>query len=154
MPIQSGDITDQARSELHLEQSELPTRISGNNVSFVYPINRRYSTIHKAQVGATTSPATIYTTPTDRDFYLTSVQLATTKDVVCDNVLAYVSVTVDAKVDNIISLLSNTITLSQDHAEMSFPYPLKIDRGIAMTIVGTFTAGAMIKRAQITGFLI
>lgn len=95
----------------------------------------------------------IYTTPTDKDFYLCSVALTYGADAACDNTF----VTLNGSVDgigtvNFLTLAKPSLVAGAQSTSLSFPKPIKVQRGTPIQITSTFGAGACTFQGQITGF--
>jgi len=112
----------------------------------------KFSNILKQTSNSATANITVYTTPSDKDFYLTSASIEITKNAACDNTEGRLLVWVDNENLSVLKVLSQTLTAGSDHNNIVFPYPLKIDRGRSIQMVGAFGAGALTKSCTITGF--
>jgi len=113
----------------------------------------KHSNIFDGVVKTATAAATIYTTPADDDFFLTSVTLSWNKDVTCDatsvRVTAYTPAGFQATP---VYVTLPSLTAQSGQIVVPFSYPLKLQRNSIITCVGAFTAGAMTEVAQITGY--
>lgn len=110
------------------------------------------SNIVRSNSSTTTGSTTVYTTPSDKDFYLTSLQYCYMKDAANDATSIGVNTTIQGVLQNLVFIRTITTTASQDVVNISFPYPIKIDRGVAVSIYGTFTAGNLYRSLVITGY--
>jgi len=90
---------------------------------------------------ASTGSTTIYTTPTSKDFYLTSLQLYATTDATADNNQYAIFVTIDGVQVNILQMVKQLATAWSDHAELVFKYPMKLDRGSLIRVNTSYTVG-------------
>jgi len=99
---------------------------------------------------STTTSAAIYTTPADKDFYLTSCSLSGAKAVGDSGTSAVVAVTVSGLVANVLLIAGITLTADAQSVAIAFPVPIKVDRGTAINcnIGGTWTS----VRAAIQGY--
>lgn len=99
-----------------------------------------------------TAASTLYTTPTNKDFYLTSASISMAKAVGDTGTVASITVFVDSpgSAQNLISLAGITLTAERDSIAVNYNPPIKIDRGtvIAFNTSGTFSS----TRAHITGY--
>lgn len=104
----------------------------------------------------TSGTMTIFTTPTNKDFYLVTANLSIIKDVVAD--LASGALIVRCRINNrnadilLISLL--TLTAQDISTANSYDPPIKLDRGTTITVPGTFTVGAVSRSAAIAGYTV
>lgn len=119
-----------------------------------FEVNRKFCNIARSLGSSTTGNKTIFTTPSDKDFYLTSAQFAYVKDVTCDVATGAISLsaTIEGTAQPVISLVLTTLTAERDNQIISFPVPLKIDRNTTIIYGGSFTAGAMSRIGLITGY--
>jgi len=128
-----------------------------NEVSpFIQPVIsvEAYTNVIATGGNAATAAVTIYTTPTDKDFFLHSVHISYEKNATADNTEIYVSATLANKLTavNLIDIATLSLTASRDTQVIVFPKPLLLARGVGIGLYGTFSVGALIKTAQITGF--
>lgn len=95
-----------------------------------------------------------YTTPTDKDFYLTAIQASFAKDATCDVASGpgRVSVVIDGATQYILEFALLTLTAQSDAVVIVFPYPVKIDRTSSIAWTNTFTAGAMARTLTLVGY--
>ena len=105
---------------------------------------------------ASGSSITVYTTPSDKDFYLTGLVFTYQKDATCDcadGTHAAIQTTIEGLAIQLIR--STLITLSADSRTFvnHFTTPVKIDRGVTIIItVNTFTVGKFVRSATIYGY--
>lgn len=108
------------------------------------------------RVAVTTSgSATIFTTPVDKDFYLTGWNMTQTQDVVSDSTsldLRCILHGESARVIDEIEFQTLTAQSVQSHEELHTP--ILIDRATAITINNDFTVGTARKTANIRGFTV
>jgi len=152
--IQRTSILNNTANELNLQQGiqALPKNI--NSLALVYNMNAKYSHVLRNASTTSTNTSAIYTTPADKDFYLTLVTLGFSKDVVSDLVEARISITVESKAQTILSCNTQSVTVDSRTVTLSLPYPLKVDRNTAINLIGAFTVGSCIKTASIAGFVL
>jgi len=100
----------------------------------------------------TTGNSTIYTTPSDKDFYLTGFYISATADVASDCVLYNFQITVDGVSQRIFSMVKTTLTAFNQTQFVALPIPIKIDRGTAITIGQSFTVGTSTVASAIYGY--
>lgn len=114
--------------------------------------------IARGSTGAVSGALTaVYTTPTDRDFYLTGVTMSFAKDAVCDvaSAVMTLSIRIDGAPAQIAQLPMLTLTAQSGVVSVSFPIPIRVDRGFAInTNTQTFTVGLLQRACTITGYTI
>lgn len=108
--------------------------------------------IARSAGSATTGATTIYTTPADKDFYLTSVQISGAADATADNVEYTIECVTDGVARSLIGLRKITTTAFTGQSSIAYLYPLKIDRNSIISVNTAFTVGAASKRGAITGY--
>ena len=97
--------------------------------------------------------ATIYSVPANQDFYLCSANLTMIKDVTADTVDAILNGTVGGAASSILVVPGITLTAQQQSVNITFPHPLKIDKGTNIIINASRSVGANRIAASISGFL-
>lgn len=102
-------------------------------------------------INATTT--TIYTTPTNKDFFLTALHLSVIKDVTSTSTRSYVNAYVNGVVNSLITIAGITLTVQDQNCSISFPIPIKIDRGTAIALNNSSATANVTSRASIMGYL-
>lgn len=97
---------------------------------------------------------TVYTTPTERDFYLTGIIFSMAKDSTCDVATGTVAINVviDGTAVALAPIAVITLTAQAQIASLSLPVPIKIDRGTPISGSVTFTAGVMRRTCTLIGY--
>jgi len=88
-------------------------------------------------VKSVNSATTIYTTPADKDFYLTYVLLSAIKDAAATGTSVAISATVEGVSTSIVAIAGITLTVQQQTVPVFFSTPIKIDRNTAIAISGS-----------------
>jgi len=101
-----------------------------------------------------TGSVTIYTTPADKDFYLTNITFSLIKDVACDQATANVpiNVVIDGVTVGLCGIACLTLTAQQQTIVLNFPIPLKLDRNSTITSGATYTVGLMARSVHLIGY--
>jgi len=123
----------------------------------VNPKLLRLNNIVESTFQATNGSVTLFTTPVDRDFFLTSVSIALVKDVACDLASGAIALSVTLPsgiVKSLIRLPVLALTAQSSELSLSFSQPIPLGKGSPIAISGTFTAGALSRSGSITGFTI
>lgn len=136
---------------LQLGKDNVPTELT-NSIVPVIEINprlTRVTNILRSNNFANNTTATIYTTPSDQDFYLTGASLSFIKDATATSTDITLRSTINGAVRLILECVSLTLTADSQTTFMSFPIPIKIDRNVTITItsntaVGNITVGGVI----------
>lgn len=152
--VYNTSVFNEALKFLNVRDAQFFDNNIGNKLNLVYQIpilsqQNRYIT------ATSTGSQTIYTTPAEKDFYLTSATVSIIKDATCDMATGAVVilVTVNGVQSAVIGISTLTLTAQSDSVSVSFKYPIKIDRSSTVVMGGTFTAGACVRTGCITGFL-
>lgn len=127
---------------------------SGNTIQPVVEVGPKFTNFLKYGTSTLSTTTTAYTTPSDKDFYLTLAQLSYVKDAANDNVIYYINVIVGGLSCRLNIMKAVPATANSDTYSQSFNYPIKIDRGTAISVVGAFTAGTQTRCWVIGGFIL
>ena len=102
-----------------------------------------------------TGLSTLFTTPTDRDFFLTSYSLLNQSDVSADNILVTYQVTLaSGEQINLIELAKITLTVYQESVTKALNFPIKLKRGSNIVFGSTFTVGVSKTSSSFTGYTV
>lgn len=134
----------------------IPTLLSEQVVPVIVTNPRliRNNAILKAASLSNATTANVYTTPSDQDFYVCSASLAMIKDASATSTAISLSVTINSATVNLLAVPSITLTAHTEAIAVSFPYPIKIDRGSNIQIVSSTNVANILARGQITGFVV
>lgn len=149
MQIQNPEVTRLARSVGGLTLSEgYPQNLMPDvrAVIDLTPRTHRVTDILKAATGA----ATLYTTPMDRDFFMTVASMQGSKAATDSGTALTITATVNGVSVTILSSIFQTLHDDTFQDRGHFFYPIKVDRGTAVvfSLGGTWTGA----RAQIQGY--
>jgi hypothetical protein len=123
-----------------------------DKVQLIYKLNPEYSNIVRNFDKSTTGSSTIYSVGSKEDFYLTSITLAATADVVYDGTSVPVNATVDGVSRRLLVLKHPaTSAFGNVNTNIDYSHPIKIDKGTNITIAPSFSAGALLASVCITG---
>jgi len=91
---------------------------------------------------STTGNNNVYTTPSDKDFYLTGFYFSWQTDAAADNTNITVFASINGVTKNLFRASKLTLTASSGSVYVPLAIPVKIDRGSVMGSSATFTVGA------------
>jgi len=151
---QNAAIIDRMSEDLKESNvAALPKNIQ-TNIQPVLIVNPKKNTFAKyISQRSVTGVSTISTTSSDKDTYLTSINLSNQSDATADNVRIYVSVTLeDGSVAYILELSKITLTAFTGNMTKNINPPLKLKRGSSISLANVFTAGASVSSAGVTGY--
>jgi len=105
--------------------------------------------------GATNATsATVYTTPTDKDFYLTNATISVIKDVTSTSAGSTVRVFVNGVQSIILDLAGITLTPQTLSQTMSFVPPIKLDRGSVVVVTNGTNVANIKTDCSILGYTV
>lgn len=111
------------------------------------------TTIVKSASAVNATSATIYTTPTDRDFYLTGAMLSTIKDVTAQSTGESIKVFIDGTQVNILTIISITLTVQTDSVSISYD-KIKLDRGSTIVVTNGSGVANVSSNGIIFGYIV
>jgi len=154
MEIQSKEVIDKISDELKLQPAMKIPRELMEKIQLVYNVNpKRVVNVARGTTSTTTGEVSAFVTPTDRDFFLTHINISTASDVVCDNTRIAVLVTPEGNTRlRILSIVKETLTVHQESAQLALVPPLKVERGSNITLQTIFTVGFNERTIEILGF--
>ena len=150
-------LSEEVRDVFKLQQNVDGTisNIAGQIIPVVdvNPKHSRKITITKSVSSNATGSTTVYTTPTNQDFYLMGFSAGFIKDAACDNTSVILTSVVKGETVYLFRRDSITATADQAYNTVMFSYPMKIDRGTNIVLAGNKTAGVLAKDAIIWGYV-
>lgn len=94
----------------------------------------------------------IYTTPTNKDFYLTSFSITGMSDVLADNSYIALTCVINGLTQYLFYRAKISLTVDSFCQTQSFAVPIKLDRGSVIQAVNIFTVGSSSVSACIQGY--
>ena len=129
----SKEITDVCK--IQTSKDRIPTELA-EKVIPVIDVNPKHSRICNVVARATgTSGTVIYTTPTNKDFYLCACSISYAGPATKAAVNCSIRSAIDGILVDFIDLSMVTLTAGSDSATISFPFPIKLDKGITIQLV-------------------
>jgi hypothetical protein len=135
---------------------DIPIKLAQSIVPIIdiTPVAHRVVNIGRSTATTSPSNSTIYTTPTDRDFYLTGAILTASYDATADNTFTHLQTYVNGYLFSILEFRKISLTAFSDNTTISFPTPIKLDRGATIVLSGSFNVGSGTKGAAIFGYVV
>ncbi len=149
--IQNGNLINETKQQLQTQGMDFPSELN-DKVSVVYPLNMPTNILKYAERTSSGS-VTMYTTPADKDFYMTYAMLNISKDVASDVAAALFTCYMEGAATRVFLLTTQPSTAESRHICVSFPIPIKIDRNTAIAVTATRTAGAHTVSGVVGGFI-
>ena len=133
---------------------QVPTQLASKVVPVLVANAQKVVNVVQDATSTTTGATTIYTTPTDRDFFLTGVFLSNASSALQDGTLIEYSIYVGGSKEKIIRLRKLTLVAYTGTAQRDLSVPIKLDRGSIVELSHTFSAGTSTTSASLTGYTI
>lgn len=161
--INNSDLFKELKEGIKLQQLRdvIPSQLADKVVPVmeVNPKLLRRTNLIKSQSATANSNTTIYTTPTDKDFFLTNFVMQGIKDAVCDMATGqffYLTVVIDGATTSLAPVSGITLTAQSERVVVVLAHPLKIDKGTNIILArgGAFAAGVFSRSATIMGYLV
>jgi hypothetical protein len=150
----SSEVTKQFQDTFKVQTIEGTLSTVATSVTPVYVSNPLYAKIIASGTRTATGAGTVYTTPTDKLFFLTHLSLSSTQNATADQILVVIKSTVGGKVIELLSIDCETLTARSTQTSISFPFPILLDKGVTITLTQAFTVGSGTARCCLSGFTI
>jgi hypothetical protein len=109
--------------------------------------------IAKSNSATNATTATIYTTPTTSDFYITGAYLSVIKDVTSTSVGTAITFVRDANTETLLSIPSITLTVQSECMSCDLKNAIKCDRGTIIAVTNTTNVANIKATGTIIGIL-
>lgn len=129
------------------------TNLVSDIIMPVVPIVRQIDIVRNGTSSAS-GALTAYTTPSDKDFYLTGIFLNISCDAASDWVTASYTATIQGVSRAFAYIAKLTLTATQQQVSIQYPIPIKIDRGTNIVNSLTFAAGNTIRAYSLQGYTV
>lgn len=156
--IHNTDLSKELKEGAKLQQlrDRIPSELADKVVPVmeVNPKLLRRANIVRRSTASNATVATIYTTPSDKDFYLTGVAIAIIKDATSTSASSYISITIDGASQIFVHIPELTLTAQTGQMALSLPTPIKVDRGTAITINNSTNVANISATGTIVGYTV
>jgi len=158
--IYNTDLFKEVKDVAKLQQNTdvIPTRLGDTIVPVVNVNPKDYYTLDIYRDGSHTaydSGTILYTTPTDKDFYLTNVVLTASANVAFDGSQFFVDFVDANNVARGVRMAHILTNISGGQVSVQFYHPILIKRGTDLKVgMSVGTAGAANVRGAIAGYLV
>jgi hypothetical protein len=119
----------------------------------VNPKLLKIANIVRSATAVNSTSSNIYTTPTDRDFYLTFANISVLKDVTSTSTETSIKVTIDGILQRLISIAGISLTPQTLGTSQSFDIPIKIDRGTGILVTNGTNVANINAWGNIAGYI-
>lgn len=160
--INNSDLTNALvqGAKISSARDKIPDQLGQTVVPILDVTPRKHRVLDICQTATrTTSGSTnLFTSSTSYDTFLVSCSLAMIKDATCDDAsgaAATITAVVNAVTVSLLNIPGITLTACNESISISFPFPLKIDRGTSVSIGGGgYTVGTKIRTATVQGYTV
>jgi hypothetical protein len=123
---------------------------------FIQPIMniQRFCNIVRNVSSDNATSATLYTTPSDKDFYLVSASLSFVKDITATTTGVSLRAVVEGVQRRILELACLTLTVERGQLNISLNNPIKIDRNTNISVDSITNNANFNIRGQIIGYTV
>lgn len=115
---------------------------------------KRFCNIVKAGAASNSTTSTVWTTPSDKDFYLCAASLSTIKDVTGVSNNAKLNIIVEGATVAILSISNITLTVQHSNMTNTWFNPIKVDRNTAITVTNSSATANVRSDATIQGYTV
>jgi hypothetical protein len=145
-------------ARIQVSRDRIPTEIAEKVIPVmeVNPRLLRRITISKTSTLSITGGSTIYTTPTNQDFYITNAVLSMSKDATCDIGLGAFAITYvqDGEVKYLCPISTQPILVDAQTSTFVTSFPIKVDRGTnILQLNRAYTVGNASRTAIVMGYI-
>ena len=153
----NNDQTIKESSDVLGYQVQNIPQLDTSKISLVANVNpkdlRRINIVRYANA-VNSGSGTIYTTPTDKDFYLCYANLGIIKDATSTSTEESLRIVIDGATQRLMTIPSITLTAQSQNVFISLNNPIKIDRNTAITINGSSATANITLNGSIAGYLV
>lgn len=144
--------SDSTKTQL-LEQVQVVDNSKVIPIVDVTPRKFKNTDIVRRNVCQNATSTTLYTTPSNADFYLTGVSLNVIKDATSQSVSSRVNIIINGATQTILSIEGLSLTAQIESNTISVIRPVKVDRGTNITLTNTNATANITAGATICGYV-
>lgn len=143
-------------AKLQTSKDKVPNQIADKVVPVIEVNPKLLRTCNILRYGsATTTGATIYTTPSDQDFYLCGASVSVIKDVTSASTSSYLQITPEDGLTQRVLLISGiTLTAQDDSISVDFSRPILLKRSSTIAVGNSSAVGNIKTDASIWGYTV
>ena len=148
----SKELIDGAKIQTSFDK--IPTQLADKVVPVmeVNPKMLRRCNLVKSQFASNSTSGTIFATPTDKDTFIVACCLSVIKDVTSTSAFSTITATIDGVAIDLLSIAGLTLTAQSESVAVSFPFPVKIDRGTNIIVTNSTNVANIRSRGNIIGY--
>ena len=154
--IQSKEVIDKISDELKIQPALAIPRELDKNIKLVYGVNPpKISNVHKFKELLNGTTTTIFITPPDQDFFLTSMSLSMIKDVVSTSIETSIKGNIfGGPLIRLLAIAGITVTAQNATINMTLPRPLLMERGNNIILTNSTGVAVIHSFCTINGFTV
>ena len=141
-------------AKIQTSTDAVPQELASKVVPVLIANPGRFLNVVEYTAANNASTATIFTTPTGKDFYVTSISLSFIKDVNATSTYSDVRGIVGGRTLVFLRLPQITLTAQSHGTTLTLPFPMKMDRGSVLTVNNSAGVGEITATACITGYTV
>lgn len=136
--IQSKEVIDKISEDLKVQPAMQIPRALAEKIELVYVVNPERLVKIKGATASDATTATIITTSTTKDTFLIGAGIAVAKDVNSNSLISSIVATPSqSDAQTTLMIRYEPTTAGQFKQYISFPIPIKLERGTTVTITNT-----------------
>jgi len=138
---------------LNIRNGEVFNNDVQNQIVPVLEVNRPYIEVSRASTNNNSVGNTIFTTPADKDFYLTNITVSSCKDATALATYTRVYTTISGQTQVLVEIPHITGQVKSNDVCITYPFPIKIDRGVTIAISRDNATGNISGGFSIQGYM-
>lgn len=155
--IHNSEITKTLRELADIQLNEVSNLPLGTTIAPVLVVNPHNTLNYFANSQKTTTGDITITIPSNKDFYLTGLNVSFIKDATCDISTGRITVNATPKNDaskELMGLSVLTTTAQNQSLVQNFQKPILLERGSSIIMGGTYSAGLMSRYISLNGYTV
>lgn len=136
--IRRGTIVRDIIDSLKLQVAGVMPDQTSDKLVLTYDF-KNVQVINSVKVGtcANATSTTIYTTPSNKDFYIHALAMNVVKDATNTSTLTAINCSINGALQNILYIAGVTLVAQNDTISISLPIPIKVDPNTAITLTNS-----------------
>ena len=145
------NIIDTARIQTLID--DVPKELAGKVVPVLEVIPKKFTNTHSEIVNSASVHSIVYTTPTDKTFYLTNVKMGFIKDNLSTASNFWMTYTLNGIVQPLLRIVSLTLTADSKFLILNLLNPIKLDKNSEIVLGANSFLASQTMTAEIFGYL-
>jgi hypothetical protein len=150
---QNRDIANNLINDFDLNQlTDITPAKVNTSIQPVYEVYGKVVNVTYSNSAVNATSATIATTPTDKDFYISAITLSMIKDASATSTISTVTATINNVSSTLTAIRTLTLTAQAQTITLCLTVPVKIDRGTNILVTNATAVGNISTNATIQGY--